>query len=59
MKTYIARLNYLYTCIECEIEAKSKREALSIFLEEIEENEGKSFADRAMEFGTFSIVVKE
>jgi hypothetical protein len=55
MKTFNCILNYLYTCIECEIEAKNKAEAKKIFFEEIAENEGKAFAHRAELYGKYDI----
>ena len=55
MKTFNCILNYLYNCIECEIEAKNKAEAKKIFFKEVAENEGKSFAHRAEMFGRCEI----
>lgn len=45
----------MYNYIECEIEATTKAQAKKIFIEELEENEGKNFTARAMEFGRIEI----
>lgn len=51
MNTYYITLTYLYNYFDCEIDAKSEDEAVKIFWQEVADNEGQQFADRAKEHG--------
>ena len=51
MKTYYVTLTYLYNFFDCEIEAKTEAEAVRIFWQEVADNEGQHFANRAKEHG--------
>lgn len=54
MKTYFITLTYLYNYFDCEVEARSEAEAVKIFWEEVADNEGQYFAERAKEHGRIS-----